>query len=465
MRTSSLLRQAIGAVLLIESLSAVAFVGTAVWHERRTRLKALDITLLGRSDSLVGAVQDAEDPEDRVMIDREEFDPPASDVYVVYSPGGRIVGESQNAPAELVKLFKDGFRDVRVGRDGYRVLQREALRIIDREETNGVGIRRPVTVIYAERTDHIWHEVLEAVSFYVIVSLLLLCVTAVLLIYLLRLYLQPLRELAAGAADIQASSLVFDPPVSALHVRELNPLAEALTKTMTRLRGAFEAQHRFISDAAHELKTAVAVVRSTVEVLSMRNRPAEEYRRGLDQLLADNERVETLVSRMLTLARFDERSGSPATEVDLSGEVAIALDQLESFAKAHCVVLRRELAGGAQVRIAPDAVQVLVSNLVMNAVQHSPQGADVVVAVRMETDGERWARLEVQDFGAGVAPEDLAHVFERFYRADKSRSRATGGAGLGLAICKGIVESAGGSIEMQSVQGRGSTVTARLPLC
>jgi signal transduction histidine kinase len=451
-------------VLLIELLCALSFVLTALWHESRARFRALDDTVTGRSDSLIGAVQDAEDPADNVMVDPAEFHPPASDAFAVYNPDGRLVGASTYAPKGLIALDKYGFRNASAGGHPYRVLQRNAMRIIDREETGGVGLRRPVILVYAARTDHVWHEVLEAVSFYALTSVALLCATACALIFLLRRLLHPLRELATQAAEIKADSLAFRPPASALHIRELIPLATTLSETIERLKLSFEMEHRFVNDAAHELKTAVAVVRSSIQVLAMRPRSLEEYRGGLDQVLADNRRVEDLVSRMLTLARVSERTEAALVCVDLAVETECALKNLASYAENRGVAIVPSWSFEAKIRLPADAAQVLVSNLVMNAVQHSPQGAEVRVTVRIEQANERPVALEVEDFGSGIAAHNLAHVFERFFREDPSRSRETGGAGLGLAICKNIVESARGTIELQSVQGKGTTVKVSFPL-
>jgi signal transduction histidine kinase len=398
------------------------------------------------------------------MVDPAEFNPPATDVYAVYNPDGRLVGRSPRAPAGLVALGNNGFRNAVANGHAYRLLQRTALRIIDREENGGVGLRRPVIVVYATRADHVGHEALEAVSFYALMSAVLLCFTAGVLIYLLRRLLAPLSELALEATAVKADSLAFRPPPSALRIRELKPLAEALSTTISRLRLAFEIEHRFISDSAHELKTAVAVVRSTIQLLSMRPRSPEEYRLGLDQVLADNGRVEELVSRMLMLARVSERPQLELVELDLAHEVQSALENIASFAEHRGVAVVPSLAHGVKVRLPTDAVQTLVSNLVMNAVQHSSRGSEVRVVVRPEPTGDYRAVLEVQDFGSGIAAHNLPYVFERFFREDPSRSRETGGFGLGLAICKGIVESVGGRIELQSVQGVGTTVNVFLML-
>lgn len=334
------------------------------------------------------------------------------------------------------------------------------MRIIDREENGGLGIRRAVTLLYASRIDHMWREVLEAASFYVVLSIGLLFITALALITLLRSQLHPLKELAAKAAAIESNSLTFTPPDSALRLRELAPLAEALSATIARLRLAFESEHRFMSDAAHELKTAVAVVRSSIQVLEMRDRTPVEYRLGLRTVLTDNDRVEELVSRMLTLARFDERSEVLPSKFDLSAQVQHALKKLASYAEARGVHLRSSLDAGVDVRLHPDAAEILASNLIMNAIQHSPKDSLVLVSVRVRKSGYRPAVLTVQDFGSGISPQNLTRVFDRFFREDASRSRETGGAGLGLAICKSIVEGADGVIGMQSVVGQGTVVTA-----
>ncbi|HEX4155389.1 MAG TPA: HAMP domain-containing sensor histidine kinase [Acidobacteriaceae bacterium] len=464
MRSNSLTRRTIVIVLSVELLCAIAFSGTALWHESRTRMRAFDIQLAGRSDSLLGAVQDAEDPQADVTIDPVELHLPAADVYAVYNRGGRLLGSSAQAPQVLIRRGRDGFSNRIADGRHYRVLQSEGLRVIDRLEHHGSGVRKPVTILYAARTDHIWHEVLEAAGFYIGLSLALLCVTGIILIVLLRRLLRPIRDLGDAAAAVDAASLSFDPPTSALELRELRPLADTLSATVARLRHAFDMEHRFVSDAAHELKTAVAVLRSTVQVLTMRPRSVEEYQAGLDQILTDNERVEALITRMLTLARFEEQRGAIApVPLNFSDSVERAVSTLKNFAMNRDVRLSTSVAPGIYLTLSEEAAEVLISNLVVNAVQHSPGGTEVLVTVGSGTES-RTAVLEVRDNGSGVAAESLPHVFERFFREDRSRSRATGGAGLGLAICRSIVEAAGGVIRMESVPGRGTTVRASFSL-
>ena len=460
MKTDSLARRILSAVVAMELLCAAAFSGTALWHERTSRLHAFDETLQGRSDSLLGAVQDAEDPDDNVLVDPAELKVPREDVYAVYGAGGRPLGGSSATVSEVVARRADGFRSVRAGGRQYRVLQRQGLRIIDRAENGGVGLRRPLTLVYAAPTGFIWPQIYRAAGFYALVSLSLVTGTALALVTWIRRLLAPISELATAAGAVSRASLSFQAPDAALRTSELRPLAEALAATIARLREAFEKEHRFVGDAAHELKTAVAVVRSSIQVLGLRPRPAEEYRGALEAILTDNERVEDLVSRMLLLAQFEECPRSEAEPLEVATAVDQTVESLRGFAAVHGVTLTPSLEAGVRARLSPEAARTLVSNLVVNAVQHSSPGTAVCVRVARCGCLPGEAVLEVQDFGHGLGADSLPHVFDRFYREDRSRSRHTGGAGLGLAICKSIAEGAGGRMEIESAVGTGTTVRA-----
>jgi signal transduction histidine kinase len=461
LKTRSVVRQTIAVILLAELFCVAAFTGTALVHEWQVRLRALDITLQGRSDSLLGAIQDAEDPDDNVTIDPHELFIPATDTYAVYNQGGRLLGASKDAPDELIKRNGDGYSTREVQRGSYRVLEREGMRIIDRPENDGVGLQRPVTILYAMRDDGLWREVLKGASFYIGLSAALILLSGTLMVILLRRAMRPLQELASAASAVSVRTLEFIPPDSALQLRELQPLATTLSATIERLRNSFDQQHRFVGDAAHELKTAIAVTRSSIQLMMLRPRAAPEYVEGLDALLQDNIREGDLVTRMLTLARVEERQNMVPGPIDIALIAEDAVRLLKNFAETHDVGLRAEIESPVMVRIAADALRVLVSNLVVNAVQYSPPGSSVEVGTMLRGDS---AVLLVRDHGAGIAAEALPHVFERFYREDSSRSRATGGAGLGLAICKSIVEGAGGTIGIESVLGGGTTITVILPV-
>ena len=456
MKTRSLAQQTLGTVLSAQLLCALILCGVALQHERHTRFRAFDTRLQGLSDSLLGAIQDAEDPDDNVAIDPAELRLPGEDVYAVYNQGGRLIGTSAIAPATLIARGKDDFRDVALNGVSYRVLQREALRVIDRAENGGVGLRRPVTIVYAAPEGHVWHEILEAAGFYAATVALVALSMVLLLTILLRRALLPLSELASAAAKVSDPSLVFAAPASALRIRELQPLATGLTDTLRHLREAFAREQRFVGDAAHELKTAMAVVHSSVQVLMLRPRSPAEYFTGLSRILEDTQRVEALITQMLQLARLEKGSNTTQPPVDLASSIDSVLTMLQPIAEHRGVELHVHTSPSLLVRLLPDSADILLSNLVLNAIQHSNRGCTVyVTASRIAEDR---IRLEVGDSGSGISAEALPHIFERFYREDTSRSRETGGTGLGLATCKSIVEGAKGTIEAESEQGTGTRI-------
>src|SRR6202522_281684 len=200
----SLTRRLIVGVLLAELSCAAGFSVVAIVHEMHVQRRAFDIMLRGRADSLLGAVQDTDDPEANVTVDRSEMMLPDEDIYEVLSPTGRLLGESPNADAKVLRALassrSEGYFNVKVGGIHYRALRTQGVRVIDRLE-NG-GTRRPVSLIYGAPTRHLFHEVLEAARFYVLTSVLLLATTGAVLAWLLRRWLSPLRELARSASRV-----------------------------------------------------------------------------------------------------------------------------------------------------------------------------------------------------------------------------------------------------------------------
>ncbi len=462
MRTRSLTRRLIVGVLLAELLCAAGFAVVAIVHEMHVRRRAFDIMLRGRADSLLGAVQDADDPEANVTVDRSELALPSEDIYEVLSPTGRFLGESENADARALRGLsqsqREGYFEIKVGRVHYRVLRTEGVRVIDRLE-NG-GTRRLVTLIYGAPTRRLFREVVEAARFYVLTSVLLLAVTGAVLAWLLGRSLSPLRELALSASRVSVTSWEFAPTGNALRTRELKPIILSIRQLLAGLREAFERQRRFTGDAAHELKTSLALLKSSLQLLTMGQRNAEEYEAGLKDLAIDIQRMEELTERMLALARIEEEGEKQAEAVDLGMTVRAVSQRLRPLAEARQVTIGVIGDGACLVTVQASDAEILSSNLLMNAVQHSPAGAEVRVFLT-EQDGA--AEMRVEDRGDGIPESALPHIFERFYRTDASRSRQSGGTGLGLAICKAIVERSRGTIAVESGAGRGTVIIVRLP--
>ena len=189
----------------------------------------------------------------------------------------------------------------------------------------------------------------------------------------------------------------------------------------------------------------------------LKRRSPDEYAAGLERVLDDNIRVEHLVTKMLQQASAEELTGAETTELDL-GEVATqVLHQLRPLTEQQGLQVRATFTKEATIRLSPENAHVLISNLVLNAIQHSKPGDFVDVSVQRE--GAEEVMLQVSDSGTGISQEALPHIFERFYREDGSRSRDTGGTGLGLSICKSIVDSAGGTIHAASKLNSGTTMS------
>jgi signal transduction histidine kinase len=458
----SLTRRLIVAVLLAELLCVVCFSVIAILHEVHGRRRAFDIMLSGRADSLLGAVQDADDPEANVTVDRSELALPAQDIYEVLSPKSRLLGASPNAEPQALRTIAsattDGYFNVEIDGVHYRALRKQGVRVIDRLE-NG-GRRRPVSLIYASPTEHLRHELMEAVRFYVLSSLVLLAATGLLLALLLRLGLTPLRELAHSASRVSASSWEFVPTENAMRTRELVPIISSIRHLLAGLREAFERQRRFTGDAAHELKTSLAVLKSSVQLLALGHRKTEEYEKGLVDLAVDVQRMEDLTERMLALARVEEEPWKAAEVLDLGEVLRPLMQRLRAFAELKEITIRLVEQGPCLVSMHPSDAEILTSNLLMNAVQHSTPETEVTLSV---TSRNGVAEIRVSDRGDGIPDSALPHLFERFYRADASRSRESGGTGLGLAICKAIVDRSHGSIGVESASGQGTQIVVTLP--
>jgi signal transduction histidine kinase len=464
MKSYSITSRLIITVLLLELLSALAITGAATLYERHTRFHSFEVMLRGRADSLLGAVQDAEDTQDNVMLDGTEVNLPSEDIYQVQDANGRVLGHSANwngpdaamlraQPGKPLRLIVNGTH--------YRALRIEGLRIVDPGDKGG-GIPRRVSIFYGAPTGAVWHEIWEAARFYALTSLLLLALSGLLIWQSLNRGLTPLRELAAEASGVSVDAWNFTPPPRARRVRELAPLTNALESVLARLEQSFTQQRRFVSDAAHELKTAVAVLKSSLQLLTLKQRTLLEYEQGIERCQLDCDRMEEAVSRMLTLARVETKPDlSSAVPTDLGYALRQAVQQFESMAELKRLHVVVEAETGILVEVEAEQLQLLCSNLLLNALQHTPAGGEIRLVAQT---GGGSVSLAIEDTGDGIAPEDLPHVFERFYRGDPSRSRNTGGTGLGLAICQAIASRWRSTIDISSELGVGTRVLVSFPL-
>lgn len=271
--------------------------------------------------------------------------------------------------------------------------------------------------------------------------------------------LAPVVRITRAAEQIGAEDLARRLNLS-LPDDELGRLARAFDAMIDRLDQAFRRQRQFTADASHELRTPLSVIRSQVDVALSRPRESAYYVRVLGSVREESHRLEQLTQNLLTLARSDGETPPPLTLLDLEALVMDDFERLAPRARDRGVELRLETSPMGEIAGHEALLGQLLGNLVDNAVRHTPMGGHVTLRLG---ESENEAILEVADSGEGIAPEHLPHLTERFYRADRSRNRDSGGAGLGLAICEWIVRLHGGRLEITSAPGEGTTVRASLP--
>jgi two-component system OmpR family sensor kinase len=367
--------------------------------------------------------------------------------YAVWTGRSDRLTKSANAPADIPMPGAEGrdtqtrFRD----RDGFR----EAFHFTERGECVLAG--RPVDA-----------DLTGMKPFTFRLSITGLAVLAVGLgggWWLTSRSIRPIENIARAARRISHGNLSERIPVTKPG-SELDDLATVLNSTFARLEDSFARQKRFTSDASHELRTPLAVLIAETQSALSRERSPEEYREALTGNLDTARQMKRLAESLLELARLDASDDSRAGEpVDLADPVRETLARLKPLAASRSVTLASELLP-APCTGSEDRIVLIISNLVENAIHHGCESG--TVTVRTWQEGDR-SLISVADDGPGIPVGDLPHIFDRFYRADKSRSASGGRYGLGLAICRGLVEAGRGTISVESRSNRGTTFTVSFP--
>ena len=279
--------------------------------------------------------------------------------------------------------------------------------------------------------------------------------------WLSRRALIPVDKITRTAQEINSNNLSqrLEVPQSG---DELQRLSETLNGMLERLEAAFNRITQFTADASHELRTPLALMRTATEVSLRTSKTISEYRETQAELLEELEKTSDLVEKLMLLARAD--AGGEALQrsrVNLVDCLRDACNEGRILAEAKQITFREDLTSPvAAVNGDSHALHRLFLILIDNAVKYTPCGGSIAVCL---STGGRFVEVEVRDTGIGISPEDLPHIFERFYRADKARSREFGGVGLGLSIAQWVAEAHSGSLEAQCAPGKGSVFKVHLP--
>ncbi len=302
-----------------------------------------------------------------------------------------------------------------------------------------------------------------------IVDAAIITVGAVLSQLLVRTSLRPLREIEETAGAIAAGDLSRRIPTGST-TTEVGSLANSLNVMLTQIEHSFDAQRaseermrRFVSDASHELRTPLATVRGYGELYRLGGIPPEDLSNAIGRIESEATRMSTLVNDLLQLARLDEGRAIQCSTIDLlplAQDAVTDLKALDPTRPAKVVGLMSDTPTVTHALADEDKIRQILTNLIGNAVQHTPSGTPVEIALGTLDTGA--VVLEVRDHGPGVKEEDLDRLFGRFYRTDTSRSRSSGGTGLGLAIVAAIAQAHDGTVQAVATPGGGLTVRVYL---
>jgi heavy metal sensor kinase len=442
---------------LILFLSLSLFGGGAYFAMRHSIYATLDAALRQRLEGIRGIISENA-PSGAAILDDELRElangEGARGGLRVEDAAGHVIfaspGMELRTARETSQKMTAGFNE-RIAGKQFRLLW-------DRMEV--AGARYDVTV--ASSTNELSEALERFRDALYLVGPLFLLLAALGGYWMSRRALAPVDEITRSARNIGAQNLAMRlavPPTG----DELERLATTLNEMLSRLDGTFQRITQFTADASHELRTPVSVMRTSAELALRKPRAETEYREALSLILRESEKVSRLIDQLLTLARADSSSTAlPITRINLNETLQKAWEETNVPANAKRLNADDFVpAAPVWVNGDPASLERLFLILLDNAVKYTADGGRI--ELRLSTD-DGFAVAEVRDTGIGIAPEDVAHIFDRFYRSDRARSRETGGTGLGLAIGRWIAQAHGGEIRVQSEPSKGSSFQVRLPL-
>lgn len=281
--------------------------------------------------------------------------------------------------------------------------------------------------------------------------------------WLTGMALRPIKEATATALAItRTGNLSRRVPVRTQRHDEIGALINTFNEMLDRLEALFEKQRRFSADISHELRSPLTTILGNISLLQRAETlPDEERADMIQEIRSEAERMHRLISDLLLLSQAESGQHPLHLELVELDRILVEAFRLAQRRAGDRLDIRLVHADRAVVRGDADRLRQVLDNLLNNAIRYTPDGGRIELGLICDKD---WAVIRVQDTGQGIAAEDLPHIFDRFYRADKARTRAAGGTGLGLSIVKWLVEAHRGQIHVESTLGEGSTFEILLPL-
>jgi heavy metal sensor kinase len=452
-------RFAIWYLLVLAVLLTALSVGV-YFYLSRSLYRSLDDSLELRSTQLVGFAAILE------SIRQGEFQEELGEIVLLYFYTGNELAEVSPPEISIALSHEFIYRAIN-GRSSFTTIEAaegEGLRLLAvpiHLSIPGLPLStQPGALIIGRSTRQIDQALHGLVRTLVIAVPLALAVAAGGGIFLARRALKPVDKIAQTAQEIEENDL--SQRINVHTKDELGRLAATLNEMIGRLQGAFQRQKQFTSDASHELRAPLAVIEAESSLALQKERPPSDYRQSLETISQEARQMSSLIQQLLILARADAgKEQWDFTEVDLGKLTTNLSTDIEVLCQEKGLNFQLGQPQDLVVRGDEARLRELFMNLLDNAIIYTPSPGTVSVSLRREG---QMAVVAIKDTGVGIPAEDTPFIFERFYRVDKSRSRADGGIGIGLAICQHIAEAHGGKIEVESQVGVGSTFSVWLPL-
>ena len=436
---------------------AMALFGAAIYIGLRHELfDNLNEQLNSETSLILGTVQIVDgEPQ---LTWRDTKDPYEEEFARLISPSGLLIVDSAGIAASSGS-DQELFKLISTGNTVSDSLDRIGIHYLTRTEpvTNGD------TIVGALQVGHTTKDVTDVLrslrQLFLIVSPLVIIIAGYGGYVLSGRALRPVRTITALAREIDEQDLDSRLNLN-LPDDELGQLATTFDAMLDRIELAFNRQRRFVADAAHELRTPISLMRSRVDVALTRDRPPEQYKAELRLLQSDLERLSNLAAELLSVARSDSGQIHPhLASFDIALTIAAVVDQYLTAAQSQTpgIVARTEptIVGADE-----DLMIQVLANLLDNAIIQTPATGSIEVGCSRIRSG---CLIWVEDTGPGIPPELRERVFDRFFRIDTGRTRAIGGAGLGLTICRALVEAQNGTIRAVQPQRSGARIEITLP--
>jgi len=446
--------------LAIFALAQILF-GAGMWLILRNNLFDLvDDGLEAQVDDLKNFLQSQ--PKDRTIAKVQEE---VNETYTIEHPGDYLAVYADNNQLIYRSAFMQAHPSVLVPPDqvkrpivrSRRIDHRPFRFLFQKLEVNG----HVYTVEMGLPADDAVETLHDFRSYLLMFAPLLFLVAAGGGYWLSRRALSPVDALVRTAREVSGTNL--SSRLQKLETGdELQRLSDTLNEMLDRIEVAFQRITQFTADASHELRTPVSLIRTEAELALRRSRGEAEYKESLRHILLEAERTTALIEQLLSMARADSgRETLHFEPVDLRQTLRSVVDGWQQVATIRNLQFSANLnAPDFSVMGDETLLRRLADILLDNALKYTPSPGSVHLS--LELQGES-AVIRVQDSGVGIPEEEQGKIFERFYRVDKARSRAHGGAGLGLAIAQWIVTQHGGSIQVESQAGQGATFRVELP--